>query len=427
MSQSDFLNEFEEQMARLAKIRGAIEQSLQFKEQFTNDLKTKLANINQKLKELSTIIKTLKGRADDLEGQIGTNSGAINDKEQQLRELEQRIRDTEQQYESLRTQLTNEIKTRQQTIDDCEEQLRKLTEENELLKNQVSALNEQMRTSGDDQKATAAQKIKEITENSQKQLDEQREQLTQQIDELQRKIEETNEEKQKIQDELTGHQGTSQDQLQLLQKQIDELKTENENLIFRLRAATESIKYATDKLEELMNSVPNAQTKQEVDALLNEIEATISDISSTAQGQPIRGTGEKLGMGESKLPDDTIIPIYDKNTKTNVGMSFSALKDQLKTKSEQVFRNTNIKNNKYERALKEMESIQSPDEIGPILRNKGINIKDNNVMGGRKTKKNRKQKGGFIYKSNTRRKILSNNSRRSSKRSSRRSSRRSSG
>ena len=49
MSQSDFLNEFEEQMARLAKIRGTIEQSLQFKEQFTNDLKTKLANINLKL------------------------------------------------------------------------------------------------------------------------------------------------------------------------------------------------------------------------------------------------------------------------------------------------------------------------------------------------------------------------------------------
>jgi uncharacterized protein involved in exopolysaccharide biosynthesis len=80
MSQSDFLNEFEQQMARLAQIRGKIQANLQFKEQFTNELKTKLASINQKLQELSTIIKNLKGRSDDLEKQIGINSTEINNK-----------------------------------------------------------------------------------------------------------------------------------------------------------------------------------------------------------------------------------------------------------------------------------------------------------------------------------------------------------
>ena len=141
--------------------------------------------------------------------------------------------------------------------------------------------------------------------------------------------------------------------------------------------------------------------------------------------------GEKLGMSESNklgiLPDNKMIPLYDKKTKTNVGMSYSTLMKQLEEKSVQVYRDTGIENNKYKVALEELKMVQTAEEIGPILRNGNIDIKDNIVMGGRKTKKNRKQKGGFIYKFNTRRKILSNNSRRSSKKSSKRSSGRSSG
>ena len=68
-------------------------------------------------------------------------------------------------------------------------------------------------------------------------------------------------------------------------------------------------------------------------------------------------------------------------------------------------------------------NIRSKSSIRPSLRNNNISVKNNHVMGGKKTKKNRKQKGGFTYKNSKRINIKSKSSVHSSS-SSRKSRRR---
>jgi hypothetical protein len=82
---------------------------------------------------------------------------------------------------------------------------------------------------------------------------------------------------------------------------------------------------------------------------------------------------------------------------------------------------------KYADAIPQVRAATTPDEITQILRSNSINYKNGNMMGGKRTKKIRKQKGGFVYRANTKRKSLSSNSKRRirSRSSSRKSNKRS--
>ena len=92
-------------------------------------------------------------------------------------------------------------------------------------------------------------------------------------------------------------------------------------------------------------------------------------------------------------------------------------------------------NNEYKNALDQMDAARTVQDVLDILRNNRITLKNNKVSGGRKTmkKRNRKQKGGFTYKTSSIRKTIKqksttsrNSSRNSSGNSSRTTSRRSS-
>jgi hypothetical protein len=76
---------------------------------------------------------------------------------------------------------------------------------------------------------------------------------------------------------------------------------------------------------------------------------------------------------------------------------------------------------KYADAIPQVRAATTPAEITQILRSNSINYKNGNMMGGKRTKKLRKQKGGFVYRANTKRRSLSSTSRRRSRSSSRKS------
>jgi hypothetical protein len=77
--------------------------------------------------------------------------------------------------------------------------------------------------------------------------------------------------------------------------------------------------------------------------------------------------------------------------------------------------------NKYSTSLKDLSNITDINDVINILNKNGIEFKNNKIMGGRTTRKNKKQSGGFTYKSSSKRKTIS--SVKSLRKTSRRSSR----
>ena len=81
----------------------------------------------------------------------------------------------------------------------------------------------------------------------------------------------------------------------------------------------------------------------------------------------------------------------------------NVLISQLNTKKSQ----RGSKQANYERAYNAIRA--NPQNAADILQREGIQISptSGNIMGGRKTKKYKKQKGGFTYRANTKRKSIS--------------------
>ena len=108
------------------------------------------------------------------------------------------------------------------------------------------------------------------------------------------------------------------------------------------------------------------------------------------------------------LPPDTPITISSNGVKATLPLSI--IITNLKKKSAQVGRDPN---NKYALALRKIQTAESVLDVNNALF--GLTFKNGAFMGGKtkKTKKNRKnkntkkQKGGFRYSSNSRRRSLS--------------------
>ena len=74
---------------------------------------------------------------------------------------------------------------------------------------------------------------------------------------------------------------------------------------------------------------------------------------------------------------------------------------------------------KYRNAVKQLANLSDPANVSQVLASNNIAFKNGKIMGGRKTRKIRKQKGGFTYKSTSVRKRITSTATRSSRRSSR--------
>jgi chromosome segregation ATPase len=425
MSQQDFLIKFQDSMSKLSNIRGNIQASIQSKEQFASELKRRLQEINSRLQELSGLIKDLKNKADNLEGQITTNTTSISNKDIELQQLRNQvaalaaernslIEKTAQQDNATKAQITQ----LQSQIDNYERQLRDLKQMSETKTAEVNALRQEMTKSGDAKDAAHVQQIAQLTEQSRKQLEQQEAQLMQKEAQLMQRINECENKiagfDQQIRERETmladKQRQIDQQILQAqnsgtaLQDQITSLKNENEQLIQKLIAATNAIYQSAEDLQMLMQSVPNAQTKQEIDALLQtisqQIEQSLQNISRATQGQPMMGQsmqGTQVGPNTPiKIQGNTII--------------YNELVQQLGKKGTEVARNTGNQNNKYNIAVNELRTANNVSQIESILSKNGISFKNGAIFGGKgKTRKYRKQKGGFIYRTSSKRRKTKSN------------------
>jgi chromosome segregation ATPase len=180
-------------------------------------------------------------------------------------------------------------------------------------------------------------------------------------------------------------------QIAQLQQQISALQNENQDLINRIIAATQFISEATNRFREL--SDPSAFNQAELDAKFQEIETSIQQISNAIQGnsqQPIQQT-------QMRLPLNTTI-LFE-----NSQFLLGELINQIKIKAQQ----DNRPNNKYSLVLNQLRGAIDESDVVSILEKNNINItSDGKIRGGRKTKKNKKQKGGYTYKTQSKRKTI---------------------
>jgi chromosome segregation ATPase len=417
---TQFLQDFQDSMNKLNGMNELIQNSLKQKKEFSDNLVIKLKNINQKINDLAGEINKIKATIDGLQGQTNTNSTNINDKDKQIAQLTQRINELENEKQQIAQQLTDfqqkaidEKNTLQQQIDNSEELIRKLTEDNTAIKNQANALTTELAGKGDIQTQHAEQ-IKTQTEEFQQQFEKQQQSNQSRINELMDKIKDCDDKMLDLQkqlkdkgDEAASHaqsitdtQNQGQSQIEQFNQQITQLKNENNDLVQRIISATQAIKQATDNLEILANSVPNQQSEQYINQLFSEIEQSIQNISGVIQGKPI---SEIEPISEFK-PNDEITIIQPGGQPQQV--QFKVLLQELKRKSSQ---QGNVQ--KYKDALQQMRQAKTIKEIQIIMSRNNIVFRNNAIMGGKKTKKNKKQKGGFSYKINTkRRSITTNNS-----------------
>jgi chromosome segregation ATPase len=419
-TEPQFLTEFTNAMNKLQEVKRNIQTGVEFKTTFTNNLKTQLGNISNRMGILAGLIRDLKQRSDGYETQINANSNSINQKQAEVEQLKQQIQDLNSQKENLTNQLASQQQTLQASIDQKEAELRdlntqlsKINEQKATLENQLQSVNTELQNRGD-QQATHATEIDRLTKDSQKQLAEQQERLNASINEKQQKIEdlerqlgEKEQAANRQQQELDRQKNDAQIYITELGNQVNALTQQNEQLKNNLISATQAIADAAETLENITNNVPNAETQREVDELIRQItqqiEGSIENIGRAVQGQPLRE--ESLRGQSTRLPSNTQINLMD-NRQQTIQLQLNDLISQLNAKYRQ------SRNNKYLNALNAISTAENPSEIQNILRQNQVEIKNNSVFGGknRKTKKNKKQKGGFTYKISSKRKSIKTNS-----------------
>jgi len=187
------------------------------------------------------------------------------------------------------------------------------------------------------------------------------------------------------------------------------LQNENKELQQRIVAATESINTAVKNLQDISDDATNNQNTENVTKLFAQVEASIEDINKAIQGSPTQGppTQGPPTQGPPTQGQSQSIPSSEPIIGVNgvpQGYTFGDLLNQLQTKSRQ-----QNGRSKYSDALTQIKTTNNINDIPKILNSSNIEFKNNSIMGGKKhkTKKHRKQKGGFSYKLNSKRKGLS--------------------
>lgn len=439
----DFLQNFQRSMDGLATLNDRIRTGLQTKTEFSANLLTKLRQINEQIRGLANKITALKQRLDALQLQVDTNTGSIGDKEVLVQRLTQQVTELETQRNALQTQL-QEIQQKsladqaalQLRIDDCETRFRALTDENKVLAERTRALEAELAGRGDIQTQHAEELKAQAdafalqSQESIKQNEAEKTKLREDISNIEQKLQGYEQELVKAQAQIAQNvsdvdasQTQLRGQIDVLNTQVTTLTEKNADLTGKIESATVAINEASANLEQLINAFPNAQSNEDFRGIFDEITQSIQDIDHLIEGNgmPINphppppsaapSSAAARSIISNSLPPDTMITV-----KTNEGppleIRYSKLLVDLGNKRGV---------QKYSQTLAQVRTATTSEDVSRILQNDGIIYKNGKMMGGRKTKKLRKQKGGFIYRPNTKRRSLSSNSKRRHRSSSRKS------
>jgi len=225
---SDFLTLFSDSLLKLSDLTDLVENNLKERELFSNNLKSKLSQINDRLKSFSEEINELNNLVNSLTAKVKTNEGLI----AQLRKgSDARLAEL-----NVADQNTSEA------VDTAGKQINELNDKMKQLENELNNKNNQI------------QQLKEKGDNNNKELIIQKEAET--------KI---------LKEQIEYYQAQGDNYYQ-------QLINTNELLTGKIKAATKIINVATEAMQKLLDSAPNAQTRQEINAILASIETHIKSM-----------------------------------------------------------------------------------------------------------------------------------------------------
>ena len=419
-----------------------------------------------KIKMLKDELANLKGRVASNVTEIDDKNREMRDLARELQEMTLRNNEAREAYKVLSDNSQKEKQQLQQALSHTETQLQTTNGLVTRLTAERDALQQELTNRGDPN--AHAQEIQNLTDahgqNVQQQQEQHRLAINDLMEKKNRELEVATAESQRLTEELrllnvqihdtqeqhaeqlrqiqlTVQQLTAEKtaltaQIQDLQTQIQTLTDENNDLIQRIIAATRAISDATNNLRQITDNDPAQFNQDEINETFANLEASIQAISNSLSGNGPQNNNNNNNNNSSSssrsskivLPLDTMITVKD-NKNNDLTFTLDQIMIELRTKASRV---AGI--DKYETAVNAIKSATTPQEVAAILSKNNIIFKNGAMMGGKynktknikrrknktrknKTRKNKtiknktrfkRQKGGFIYSSNTKRKPLSN-------------------
>lgn len=429
MPDPNFIQQFDEKIHQLNKLRGRIDSTINMRREFTQDLKDRLNEISKSITTLYGLISELKQNRDNLANDLNANKANIQNNTDEINRCKKTIDSLTREKE----QMTQRLKEQEQAIieknnekTNIEAELRDLRQANETQKTELSAL----KNEGTQKDRQHAEALERLNEQHTKQLADQEAQLLARISELDNQITALNEQLSSNNEQLTNSQQSLQQQINEKQEQIVQLTIENERLQEQnnalqqqIRIASEAIETAIRDLTILMDREPNKDSEREIIEILNnitdQIESSITIINNinnnnnnTPASAPAQGTQDAVIIRD--YPPKLQVQDLDGDKVTIV---LNDLNDRLDKKDNIIVKNT--KNAKIQKAISDIKSQRqngtlSEQKLKQFYNNafqKGgkrtRKMRNKKMRKTRKIKKSKKhQKGGFIYNPNTKRKKL---------------------
>jgi uncharacterized phage infection (PIP) family protein YhgE len=422
----DFIENFRTSLERLEVFRQRFLQMNTDNVNFSKDVSSNLQRINQSINLLKTKIGEYISKISTLEQQIQQNQTDAGNNQadvQRLTQENQQLQTTIDQQQQQMAELTSKLTAIEQEKENLQQQQEQLNKEKAALKQIVDGHPEQAQQ----QLTTALEQEKELC---QKRIDE----LNQQIQELTQRLNEHNA------NQLSNGQTVRQNQ-----QQIDELQKNNQALLADNEKLKELIVTGTQKINDILAEVQNLPSGeftnniQLINGLITEINQNLDEIEGNNSG-PIPVPPVPGSMPVPPVPGPMAAPtpmqklvqqnaFFNSNSNSNPNIQiynssipFNTLIQQLKTKINNMKGTGSPRENKYSDLLSRLQNAQNENDINQIIElvktdqmfKQFLNGNPNpTITGGRKTrrrikksrkqKQTKKQKGGFIYNTHSKR------------------------
>lgn len=338
-------------------------------------------NFNEKVKILKEQIENRLKSESNFKSKVFNSLTGIKSTLQELQKKKGELKSLFDKASEVNTERENKIKELETEVNNLKNSLYEITRERDNIKAQLDDVNNQLK------------KNVESSANEKAELEKQKEELQSELD------------------RINSEKAQTDEQINNLNQSINTLSADNEKL-------KQAMTNALASLEESLNKLNTEELKPEdVETAYQEILNIIADISSVIGGteqtivlsQP--STNEIVNQSDVFTDNTDVSEYFDE---LPVGTTYAGLVNMLENKVNQIRRTNPNAASKYINALNSLQSIKGQPRSNVDLKKimYGITIKNNGIMGGNrtkkirkinKTKKARKQKGGFTYSSSSRR------------------------
>ena len=306
----DVMTNFEQSYTNLQQINQKVSADDAHRQNFSTTILGSLNTINEKIKELPHKIQLLKDELNNSRTAIASNNNQLTSNQSDLASLTAKVnqlqqeRDAiEQKYNALETASQTQIRAHDAEIQSLQSQLQQIQTQNQQLNDEFNKLTQSNLPIDDN--------ITQIRQTLQQNVD-RINTLQQEIDSREQVIQQLNQQILNRQKDASTAQSQLEHQILLLQghandltNQIMMLTEQNAKLKETIGRATLIINEATTNLERLNSGSMNAQSLQQVNDIIGQIDQTIQEINSILDNS---NTTTNPSSNQPQSPSSNIIP-----------------------------------------------------------------------------------------------------------------------